>query len=573
MPHATWCLRGWVHHTTLAIVASLAMGGSPREVAAQPSEVRRLPDSVGGQITTPNCGPARDGNNTAALTACSAAVQAAGGGVVRIPGGFAGTWAYIPAHPSVVWEFDGPNINRSQVGLTGQATDSGKVFAGLLGRERPAGNNRSGVSDFFISQGSGANGAMHGDFSHSILLQKQNWQCSTVRYNAGLCPTPAKQGELDALFIETFQGGPDATASPDLKSAGAAIVGGATCVGGVGFCAQAEMQTQILDPLTLAPTQLIDVQYGAIDTRPGEIGANGVALLSMLGTQSSAISVYANTAPASRWTNVLTNNYGGTTNFVISDNGTLRFSGGLLNLNNIPKWRAGSTYGNGVVVQTASGSVYRSVGAAGKASAEPSHTAGTVTGRDGISWLWQSTGATKIVDVSGGRFTITEPFALRSSDPEPIDIPIFVSAALPNGHIVAPPGALAIRPATGQTRKTLYVKEKGWGDTGWSAVLTATMDNTPGAHGTDQATATILTDRVNIVRNVPAGAGVVLQPEAGDEQIVVNAGPRALLLYPPSSARLNAHATDTAISVAAGSEARCLFGGSAQYYCSVEMLP
>ena len=72
------------------------------------------------------------------------------------------------------------------------------------------------------------------------------------------------------------------------------------------------------------------------------------------------------------------------------------------------------------------------------------------------------------------------------------------------------------------------------------------------AAGTTQGTATELTAADSEVTTVAAGAGVVLSSDlaAGDEQSVFNAGANALKVYPPSGFKINALATDTAMTLA-----------------------
>ena len=60
------------------------------------------------------------------------------------------------------------------------------------------------------------------------------------------------------------------------------------------------------------------------------------------------------------------------------------------------------------------------------------------------------------------------------------------------------------------------------------------------AAGTTQGTATALTNTLNWLGTVAAGAGVVLYAgSAGDCQIVYNGGTNAVNVYPPSGANIN----------------------------------
>lgn len=73
------------------------------------------------------------------------------------------------------------------------------------------------------------------------------------------------------------------------------------------------------------------------------------------------------------------------------------------------------------------------------------------------------------------------------------------------------------------------------------------------ATGTTQADAYALTAATNAFATVAAGTGAVLSSEAvpGDSQLVFNGGANALKVYPPSGEKLNALATDAAMTLAA----------------------
>ena len=269
------------------VVLALFLAGSAMAQVMGPSgnipytanggSVARTPSAQSADVTnTVNYGATAGGTNTTPMTNALAQSLSSGGGAVWVPGGYAGTWSYAYPDPSVFQEFDGPNINRSQLGFGAAATDSNKVFSGVLGTTRPSSNNRAGVSDWWWSQGSGANGANHADFAHSFYEQKQNYNCSTARQAAAQCATVALQGENDVLYIAGYQGGPDATSSASLKSAGGLATGSETCVGGIGFCLQLEFHTDILDPSTLAVALDMDTQYGAVNTRTGEQTGYGI---------------------------------------------------------------------------------------------------------------------------------------------------------------------------------------------------------------------------------------------------------------------------------------------------------
>ena len=71
------------------------------------------------------------------------------------------------------------------------------------------------------------------------------------------------------------------------------------------------------------------------------------------------------------------------------------------------------------------------------------------------------------------------------------------------------------------------------------------------AAGTTQGTATELTATDSEVTTVAAGAGVVLSSQlaAGDQQTVFNAGANPLKVYPTSGMKINALATNAAMTL------------------------
>lgn len=89
------------------------------------------------------------------------------------------------------------------------------------------------------------------------------------------------------------------------------------------------------------------------------------------------------------------------------------------------------------------------------------------------------------------------------------------------------------------------------------------------ALGTTQDTATILFAQWNNVTIVTSGSGAILPSVAvGTEIGVWNNGANALLIYPPAGATIDALATNTAYSIAAGASRRLVHIGAAKWYSS-----
>jgi hypothetical protein len=597
----------------LTLCLALAAPAGAQTVMQGPAASTSFTASGGGTVAISPADRAGQTTNAAdfgatlstAMAPAQASAVAKGGGLVLIPANFASAYTYAFPDPSIVMEWNGPNINRVMTGLPGVATDSGKAFSGVLGTTRPSGNNRAGVSDFFFSQGSGANGANHGDFAHSFQLYKENYSCSTARQAATTCPTVALQGEDDTLYLSLFQGGPDAASDPNLKSAGGLATGGANCMDGTGFCLQTEFTTNILDKTTLAIISSIDIQTGGIDTRVGELSGYGVSYGATTGTQTGAIHVISSAGAA--WGNVLDNAYQGATNYTMSDNGVMIFgasssptnevvltttgslagrtqTGGLqvqdgnglvkakvnkdgsggfstgLVDTNTPAWTNGASYVDGQIAQNA-GNIYRVANVVGGVAANaPVHGSGCVTGADTTTWCFVATAAdATVIDFTGGAARIAAPLYIRSAQTTPVDVPIIAVAGSPNAVVTSPTGGIAIR-TNGGPSQVGYINESGT-LTGWNPIITASTSTSITATGTTLAGAVALTARWNVITTAAASTGVSLKGNTfTDEQVIINRGANTVNVYPPSaSVQIDALGLGVAATIATN--------GKAGYYC------
>ena len=580
------------------VVLALFLAGSAMAQVMGPSgnipytanggSVARTPSAQSADVTnTVNYGATAGGTNTTPMTNALAQSLSSGGGAVWVPGGYAGTWSYAYPDPSVFQEFDGPNINRSQLGFGAAATDSNKVFSGVLGTTRPSSNNRAGVSDWWWSQGSGANGANHADFAHSFYEQKQNYNCSTARQAAAQCATVALQGENDVLYIAGYQGGPDATSSASLKSAGGLATGSETCVGGIGFCLQLEFHTDILDPSTLAVALDMDTQYGAVNTRTGEQTGYGIYenLNSNAGGYNINAAYGATGSAGSAWNRFLENAYGGAVNWAVADNGAITWGAssspsnqtvetntgtatartalgtlawldgngslkGAINKDGtisavtgladdaIPAWTTSTAYTFGNLV-TSNGYVVQVTNVGGTSSVAPNISTGCTTGADSIQWCYRATvtsnsasGHGEVIDFTGAQARMTAPLYLQSIQQSPSNVPVFAGPGSPAGVATSGKGGLFLR-NDGSNGRTGYLNEGGATGT-WNPIITATVSNTVAAAGANLAGATVLTSRWNYVTSGTGGVALdgTLLP---DEQIVSNRTGSAINVYPPSS--------------------------------------
>lgn len=85
------------------------------------------------------------------------------------------------------------------------------------------------------------------------------------------------------------------------------------------------------------------------------------------------------------------------------------------------------------------------------------------------------------------------------------------------------------------------------------------------AAGTTQGTATALVNTLNGIGTVASGSGVILYAgSAGDCQLVYNGGANAVMVYPPSGARINGLVTNTAHILATNTACEYWFMSSTQ---------
>ncbi len=547
---------------------------------------------LAAQTNTLLFGATRGGSNTTAINKALTAVLGNGGGVVRILGAYAGTFTYSYPDPTVVEEFDGPNINRSMVGMGSAAQDTGKVFSGVLGTTRPSGNDRAGVGFWFWSQGSGSNNATQYDYATDTTLYKQNWNCSTARFNSSACSTLANQGGLGGLNIAVFNGGPDATASPSLKSGSDIINASVTCISGIGDCQMDEMQTIFVDPTSLATTQSMDIQRGVIDTRVGEQVAYGMNFNATAGSMTSGL--LFQTSGGSTWNDLIVSSVAGAEEYELTAAGqtnwwssgavqyslgdiggvltmqhagtnVFQISGSTIGLSPAQAWASGLAITLGQAV-TNGGYWYTSVGNNGTTTAgnAPTQTSGVFTGTDGITWLYGGTGTVpNFVQVVAGFPTFGTCFQIASEQQTASNVSICASSGAPS-TLKSSQGSLYLRTGGGPGR-TLYVNETGGltqtvNANNLNPVLTASISDNIVAAGSTQGTAAALTSRNNIVTSVPvANNGVILAGTSGpQEQAVLNLGGNTLDVYPPVGTAINGGTTNAPVTIAAGASARYL---------------
>lgn len=142
---------------------------------------------------------------------------------------------------------------------------------------------------------------------------------------------------------------------------------------------------------------------------------------------------------------------------------------------------------------------------------------------------------------------------------------IYSGTGAPEAVTTAGIGSLDLR-RDGAAGRTLYVKEAGTGNTGWTAALTASLATGLSAAGTTQGTATALTKRVNVVATAAASSGVILSASLPDEQIIINRGANTVNVYPPVGGQIDALGVNVAATVASSAKLRVVQASATQWY-------
>ena len=131
-------------------------------------------------------------------------------------------------------------------------------------------------------------------------------------------------------------------------------------------------------------------------------------------------------------------------------------------------WTSGTAYTYGQIIYTSSGSNrYRCVNVGGTASVSPTHTSGTVTGADGIAWLYLGAGFIQpILSNNNYNSTAVFPFYITVQDSATLTVLDTAGTGTPEGKVTAPVGS-TYRRSDGGAGTSFYVKESGSGATGW----------------------------------------------------------------------------------------------------------
>lgn len=267
------------------------------------STSRTLGARFGDVLTIKDFGGVSGSDATSAVGAANTALSSAGG-TLRFPNG---SWSFTFSYPpdNVLWEFDGPLINRAQLN-GGSTVNVRKATYGVLSGPH-SGTRTSLVFIKAEAEGSSQNGVTSGDVAHEINIFKQNWTD----------PATAVAGEIDGQVIYARQGGP----TTGTKSAVGGQVIDVGMTNGTGWCGHYEHVSTVFDQTAgLATLYQIDIQAGVLNTRDGD--RYGHILNAQVGTMQSAVYT-KNVTGTSAWTDIIKNDKDGITNFEISDSGKI----------------------------------------------------------------------------------------------------------------------------------------------------------------------------------------------------------------------------------------------------------
>lgn len=245
--------------------------------------------------------------DTPGIAAASAAVAGMGGGTVSFP---VGSWNYTFSKPpyGVVWEFNGPEMNRAQLG--GTNSNVRYMRPRLAYMPGPHQTSQLHVEHIrAIAKGSNAIGAPFADYGLGITVEKEFWSETSGTPTAG---------EINGLAIFTRNG---ALTGDPTKTGGAGILFDLGQTAGTGYTQVIEAINSVFTKGTLAVEKQTNMQLLGIDERDGV--SYGAIFNSISGTQSSAIRVFGTST--SRWRRIIECVIGSVNNYNVEDTGRHRW--------------------------------------------------------------------------------------------------------------------------------------------------------------------------------------------------------------------------------------------------------
>lgn len=249
-------------------------------------------------------------DDTAAINAASNAVKDFGGGVLKWPSGVY-NFAFTKPPYGVIWDMDGPDITREQIGGLGSSVRFQKARLAYIDGPHPASQIQT-EHIRTIAKGSGAIGAPYADYTMGLTIEKENWNK----------PDQVQAGEIDTLTIFLRAGGPALPAADGGISGGAGILGNVGMLEGSGMVQFIEATASVFDrsnPNVI--NRQVNTQVLGLNPRDGTY--YGAVYNNILGSQNAAIRAYGTTA--NPWNRILENQKDGIVNFHITDEGQIRW--------------------------------------------------------------------------------------------------------------------------------------------------------------------------------------------------------------------------------------------------------
>ena len=259
-------------------------------------------------VSVKDFGAVGDGvaNDTVAINKASSAAAVKGGSVLFPLEKHNFTFTK-PAY-NVTWKFD-TEITIDKIG--GASANVRYKTAELSYLDGPHPTNQLHAKHIrAIAKGSNAIGAQFADYALGLSIEKENW--------SGAGGTPIA-GEINSLALWLRNG---AGVGDPVKTGGAAILADIGQTAGSGYVQVMEAVNSVFDRTTFAVTKQTNIQLLGIDEKTNI--SYGVILGAMAGTQNAGIRISGSDSTGT-WGRILENLKNGITNFVITDEGAIRF--------------------------------------------------------------------------------------------------------------------------------------------------------------------------------------------------------------------------------------------------------
>lgn len=268
-------------------------------------------DKLRETVSVKDFGAKLDGtNDTNAINAASNAVNDFGGGVLKWPSGVY-NFAFTKPPYGVIWDMDGPDITRAQIGGLGSSVRFQKARLAYIDGPHPTSQIQT-EHIRTIAKGSGAIGAPYADYTMGLTIEKENWNK----------PDQVQAGEIDTLTIFLRAGGPALPAADGGISGGAGILGNVGMLEGSGMVQFIEATASVFDrdnPNVI--NRQVNTQVIGLNPRDGTY--YGAVYNNILGSQNAAMRVSGTTS--NPWGRIIENQKDAIVNFVITDTGDIRW--------------------------------------------------------------------------------------------------------------------------------------------------------------------------------------------------------------------------------------------------------